>query len=66
VVRETADRRAALLSVGHAAGVMGLDVVGFAPSGVPGPKGNRETFIHCALEGTAIEGLEAAALEVEP
>ena len=66
VVREPADRRAALLSVGHAAGVMGLDVVGFAPSGVLGPKGNRETFIHCALEGPPIEDLEAAALEVEP
>jgi len=66
VVRDPADRRAALVSVARAARGLGLDVLGFAASGIPGPKGNRESFIHCALDGQAIEDLEAAAREVEP
>jgi 23S rRNA (cytidine1920-2'-O)/16S rRNA (cytidine1409-2'-O)-methyltransferase len=66
VVRDPADRRAALVSVARAARGLDLDVLGFAASGIPGPKGNRESFIHCALDGQAIEDLEAAAREVEP
>ena len=44
----------------------GLAVAGFASSGLPGPKGNRETFIHCELGGAGLDDVEAAAREVEP
>jgi 23S rRNA (cytidine1920-2'-O)/16S rRNA (cytidine1409-2'-O)-methyltransferase len=65
VVRDPADRRAALVSVGRAARELGLAVLGFAPSGLPGPKGNRETFIHLRLDGDGVDDLERAAMEVE-
>jgi len=45
VVRGAADRRAALIAVGVAAVALGAAVRGFYSSGLPGPKGNRETFI---------------------
>jgi 23S rRNA (cytidine1920-2'-O)/16S rRNA (cytidine1409-2'-O)-methyltransferase len=67
VVREAADRRAALVAVAEAARVEGASVLGFAPSGLPGPKGNRETFVwlaESAREG-ALDDLEAAAAAVE-
>jgi 23S rRNA (cytidine1920-2'-O)/16S rRNA (cytidine1409-2'-O)-methyltransferase len=66
VVRDSADRREALISVGAAARELGLGVLGYAPSGLPGPKGNRETFIHLAADGEGIEDIERAAAEVEP
>jgi 23S rRNA (cytidine1920-2'-O)/16S rRNA (cytidine1409-2'-O)-methyltransferase len=66
VVREAADRRAALVSAARAAEELGLVVLGFAPSGLPGPKGNRETFIHCALDAPGIDDVEAAARVAEP
>jgi 23S rRNA (cytidine1920-2'-O)/16S rRNA (cytidine1409-2'-O)-methyltransferase len=66
VVRDPADRREAILAVASAAGEMGLPVRGFAPSGLEGPKGNRETFVWCGGEGEALADLEAAAREVEP
>jgi 23S rRNA (cytidine1920-2'-O)/16S rRNA (cytidine1409-2'-O)-methyltransferase len=68
VVREPADRRAALVAVAGAARTAGATVVGFASSGLPGPKGNRETFVHLAEPGRAgaIDDLEAAAAEIEP
>ena len=45
----------------------GLAVRGFASSGLPGPKGNRETFIHCApRRATASRDVEAAIRAVEP
>ena len=44
---------------------LGLPVRGFASSGLPGPKGNRETFVWCGGEGPAIDDLEAAIAEVE-
>ena len=68
VVRDAADRRAALLSVAGAARELGATVLGFASSGLPGPKGNRETFVWLAEQGRAgaVEDLEAAAREVEP
>jgi 23S rRNA (cytidine1920-2'-O)/16S rRNA (cytidine1409-2'-O)-methyltransferase len=68
VVRESADRRAALVSVARAAQQAGAAVLGFASSGLPGPKGNRETFVWLAEAGRAggVEDLEAAAREVEP
>ena len=68
MVRDPADRRDALVSVAAAARELGAAVLGFASSGLPGPKGNRETFAWLA-EGArdgAREDLDAAALEVEP
>src|SRR5205823_9450010 len=68
VVREPADRRGALVAVAGAAERLGASVVGFASSGLPGPKGNRETFVWLAEGGRpgAVDDLEAAAREVEP
>ena len=65
VVRDAEDRRDALRSVAAAARAAGLSVRGFASSGLPGPKGNRETFIWCdrSVKGTDVE---AAIAEVEP
>jgi 23S rRNA (cytidine1920-2'-O)/16S rRNA (cytidine1409-2'-O)-methyltransferase len=67
VVREPADRRAALVSVARAAQQAGAAVLGFASSGLPGPKGNRETFVWLAEGGRegAVDDLEAAAAAVE-
>ena len=66
VVRSVDERREALLSVASAAQGAGLAVKGFASSGLPGPKGNRETFIWCAPDGEGIEDLQAAVAKVEP
>jgi 23S rRNA (cytidine1920-2'-O)/16S rRNA (cytidine1409-2'-O)-methyltransferase len=67
VVREPEDRRAALVAVARAAREAGAAVLGFAPSGLPGPKGNRETFVWLAEAGRAgaIDDLEAAAAAVD-
>jgi 23S rRNA (cytidine1920-2'-O)/16S rRNA (cytidine1409-2'-O)-methyltransferase len=66
VVRDAADRREAILLVARAAQDLGLPIRGFAASGLPGPKGNRETFVWCGGEGEGVSDLEAAILEVEP
>jgi 23S rRNA (cytidine1920-2'-O)/16S rRNA (cytidine1409-2'-O)-methyltransferase len=66
VVSDAADRREAILSVAHVAGELGLPVRGFASSGLPGPKGNRETFVWCGGEGEPVADLDAAIREVEP
>lgn len=65
VVRDPAVRRKALVDVGRSAQRAGAGVRGFVSSGLPGPKGNRETFVWLA-EGQrgGIEDLEAAAAEV--
>jgi 23S rRNA (cytidine1920-2'-O)/16S rRNA (cytidine1409-2'-O)-methyltransferase len=67
VVREADDRRAALVAVGKAAAGLGASVLGFASSGLPGPKGNRETFLWLAEAGRAraVDDLGAAAAAVE-
>jgi 23S rRNA (cytidine1920-2'-O)/16S rRNA (cytidine1409-2'-O)-methyltransferase len=67
VVRSAEDRRRALISVGDAARGLGAEVLGYASSGLPGPKGNLETFVWLA-EAARDEGLdvERAAAEVEP
>jgi 23S rRNA (cytidine1920-2'-O)/16S rRNA (cytidine1409-2'-O)-methyltransferase len=65
VVRDPADRREAILGVALAARAIGLAILGFAPSGLPGPKGNRETFVWCGRDVTGIEDLEAAVEAVE-
>jgi 23S rRNA (cytidine1920-2'-O)/16S rRNA (cytidine1409-2'-O)-methyltransferase len=67
VVRDAGDRREAILAVAEAARELGLPVRGFASSGLPGPKGNRETFLWCGGErGEAVDDLEAAILAAEP
>jgi 23S rRNA (cytidine1920-2'-O)/16S rRNA (cytidine1409-2'-O)-methyltransferase len=67
VVRDAEDRRAALVTVAEAAVALGATVLGFAPSGLPGPKGNRETFVWLAEAGRAgaVGDLETAAAAVE-
>jgi 23S rRNA (cytidine1920-2'-O)/16S rRNA (cytidine1409-2'-O)-methyltransferase len=68
VVRDAAARREALVRVAEAARALGASVMGFASSGLPGPKGNRETFVWLAEAGRegAVDGVEAAAAGVEP
>jgi 23S rRNA (cytidine1920-2'-O)/16S rRNA (cytidine1409-2'-O)-methyltransferase len=65
VVRDAAARREALLAAARAASEHGLAVRGFAPSGLPGPKGNRETFMWCTRSAAGLEDLEGAVEEVE-
>ena len=68
VVRSPDDRRAALLAVGACARAQGAAVLGFASSGLPGPKGNQETFVWLAEGGrdAAPADLDALARVVEP
>ncbi len=64
VVRDAGDRREAILLVSRAAEEIGLPVRGIASSGLPGPKGNRETFVWCG-GGPPVADLEAAVLAAE-
>jgi 23S rRNA (cytidine1920-2'-O)/16S rRNA (cytidine1409-2'-O)-methyltransferase len=67
VVRDPELRRSALVAVGETARELGAAVLGYASSGLPGPKGNLETFawlVEAARGG--VSDLEAAAREVEP
>lgn len=71
VVRNPDDRRVALVSVGEAALRAGASVLGYHSSGLPGPKGNRETFVHLAEPSrgggaAGAEELERMARTVEP
>jgi 23S rRNA (cytidine1920-2'-O)/16S rRNA (cytidine1409-2'-O)-methyltransferase len=68
VVREASDRRDALVSVALAARSLGADLLGMAPSGLPGPRGNRETFLWLGEAGRAGHDADPVALaaEVEP
>ena len=68
VVRSPEDRRAALVAVAQGARAHGAAVLGFASSGLPGPKGNRETFVWLAEAGRAAPDLDLDALAraVEP
>jgi 23S rRNA (cytidine1920-2'-O)/16S rRNA (cytidine1409-2'-O)-methyltransferase len=68
VVRDPADRRAALVAVATEAERLGAAVLGFASSGLPGPKGNRETFVWLAEGGRAgaVTDVAGAAAKVEP
>jgi 23S rRNA (cytidine1920-2'-O)/16S rRNA (cytidine1409-2'-O)-methyltransferase len=67
VVRDAAARRKALVEVGEAARALGASVLGYVSSGLPGPKGNLESFVWLA-EGArgGVGDLEAAARAVEP
>jgi 23S rRNA (cytidine1920-2'-O)/16S rRNA (cytidine1409-2'-O)-methyltransferase len=70
VVRGAGDRRAALVAVGMSALELGAGVNGYHSSGLPGPKGNRETFIwltdRVRARSTDAGELDALAREVEP
>jgi 23S rRNA (cytidine1920-2'-O)/16S rRNA (cytidine1409-2'-O)-methyltransferase len=67
VVRDPELRRQALIDAGEAAVALGAAVLGYASSGLPGPKGNLESFVWLAegLRGT-VPDLAAAARGVEP
>jgi 23S rRNA (cytidine1920-2'-O)/16S rRNA (cytidine1409-2'-O)-methyltransferase len=67
VVRDADVRRAALVDAAGAARGLGASVLGFASSGLPGPKGNRESFVWLAEPGRDGDvDLDAAARRVEP
>ncbi|HXC46339.1 MAG TPA: TlyA family RNA methyltransferase [Solirubrobacteraceae bacterium] len=71
VVRAAEDRRSALIDVGVAALELGAAVLGYRSSGLPGPKGNLETFLWLAepsRPGGArdLEDIERMARVVEP
>ncbi len=67
VVRDPELRRGALVAVGRAAQALGAAVLGYAASGLPGPKGNLETFAWLAEPARGgLADLEAGAREVEP
>ena len=69
VVRDADERRAALVAVGgYAREQLGLSVLGYASSGLPGPAGNRESFVWLAEAGRpgSAPDLEAAARRAEP
>ena len=69
VVRSADDRRNALIEVGELAGKrLGLAVLGYASSGLPGPAGNRESFVWIAEAGRAgaVADIEQAARRAEP
>jgi len=65
VVREAEDRREAIRAVAEAAQGEDLVVRGLASSGLPGPKGNRETFVWAARSGKPVD-LDSALEKVEP
>ena len=66
VVRDPADRREALRRAAEAASVAGIGVRGFASSQLPGPKGNRETFLWGEIAGETVSDVDAAIARVEP
>ena len=51
VVRDAALRREAVRAVAECARSLGAVVRGSAPAGLPGPAGNRETFLWLAATG---------------
>jgi 23S rRNA (cytidine1920-2'-O)/16S rRNA (cytidine1409-2'-O)-methyltransferase len=68
VVRSAEARRAALVGVGAFARERGWSLLGYAPSGLAGPAGNRESFAWIAEPGRTgdVPELEPAARRAEP
>jgi 23S rRNA (cytidine1920-2'-O)/16S rRNA (cytidine1409-2'-O)-methyltransferase len=67
VVRDAELRRGALIDVGLAARDLGFAVLGYASSGLPGPKGNLESFAWLAeVARGGVPDVEAAARQAEP
>jgi 23S rRNA (cytidine1920-2'-O)/16S rRNA (cytidine1409-2'-O)-methyltransferase len=64
VVHDPELRREAIAAVASSAQEGGASVLGFAPSGLPGPAGNRETFLWLG-EGGRAEAAEGVLAEVE-
>jgi 23S rRNA (cytidine1920-2'-O)/16S rRNA (cytidine1409-2'-O)-methyltransferase len=67
VVRDVGLRREAVVMVAEAARELGASVMGLAPSGLPGPKGNLETFLWLAEAGRAgaLEDMAGTVAEME-
>jgi 23S rRNA (cytidine1920-2'-O)/16S rRNA (cytidine1409-2'-O)-methyltransferase len=67
VVRDAALRREAVAAVAEAASGLGAAVLGFASSALPGPKGNRETFLWLGEAGRpgAVQDVAAAVAKVD-
>jgi 23S rRNA (cytidine1920-2'-O)/16S rRNA (cytidine1409-2'-O)-methyltransferase len=69
VVRSADDRRTALVEVGERMrSELGVAVLGYTPSGLPGPAGNRESFVWLAEASRTdeVQDLELAARIAEP
>jgi 23S rRNA (cytidine1920-2'-O)/16S rRNA (cytidine1409-2'-O)-methyltransferase len=64
VVRDPELRRSAVASVAACGAELGCSVQGFAPSGLPGPAGNLETFVWLAEGARAAAPWEAVLAEV--
>jgi 23S rRNA (cytidine1920-2'-O)/16S rRNA (cytidine1409-2'-O)-methyltransferase len=64
VVRDPALRREAIASVAAVAAELGASVQGFAPSGLPGPAGNRETFVWLAEGARPAAEIDLEAVDV--
>ena len=64
VVRDVELRRSAVAGVAACGASLGCSVQGFAPSGLPGPKGNLETFVWLAEGARGGADWEAALAEV--
>ena len=64
VVSEAEDRRAVLVAAGQAALALGAAVLGYHSSGLPGPKGNRETFLWLTDAEHAADRSEARSAHV--
>jgi 23S rRNA (cytidine1920-2'-O)/16S rRNA (cytidine1409-2'-O)-methyltransferase len=62
VVRDVALRREAIAGVAACACSLGAAVLGFAPSGLPGPAGNRETFVWLGEGSRAGAVMDVAAV----
>jgi 23S rRNA (cytidine1920-2'-O)/16S rRNA (cytidine1409-2'-O)-methyltransferase len=67
VVRDLETRVETLVDVAESARTDGWSVMGFASSGLPGPSGNRETFVWIAEPGRdgSLQDIEAAARATE-
>jgi 23S rRNA (cytidine1920-2'-O)/16S rRNA (cytidine1409-2'-O)-methyltransferase len=67
VVRSVDDRLEALVGVGECVSELGYSVLGFASAGLPGPAGNRETFVWIGPAGDprGVADVAAAAAAIE-
>ena len=66
VVTDPTVRHRALVSVGQAVLDLGFAVRGYCSSGLPGPAGNRESFILVDDEVAGVTDISRAALVAEP
>lgn len=55
VVRNPDDRREAVETVADHGRALGLSLLGVQPTGLPGPKGNLETFLRLGTSGVGVE-----------